>query len=100
MTQRLSISNLFSDPPSFTVKAVNKTVNESDEVTFHCSAIGNPAPRITWIKDGKTMGSGETLRFTALRNDSGMYLCSVDNGMNVTVKARTYLNVQCKFRHS
>ena len=43
------------------------------------------------------MGSGETLRFTALRNDSGMYLCSVDNGMNVTVKARTFLDVQCRF---
>ena len=69
-------------------------------MTFHCSAIGNPVPRITWIKDGKTVGSEETLRFTALRNDSGMYLCSVDNGMNVTVKARTYLNVQCKFKHA
>ena len=76
---------------------VNKTVNESDEVTLHCDAIGNPAPKITWMKDGKPVAYGDTLRFTALRNDSGIYLCLADNGLNVTVKARTRLNVQCEY---
>ena len=90
---------MFLVPPSFTVKAVNKTVNESDEVTFHCAATGNPVPRITWIKDGMTVHRGESLRFTALRNHSGMYWCSVDNGLNVTIKARTFLSVQCKYGH-
>ena len=71
-------------------------MNESDEVTFHCTATGNPVPKITWLKDGRTVAKGDTLRFTALRNNSGIYSCSVDNGLNVTIKARTFLDVQCK----
>ena len=49
------------------------------------------------MKDGKPVAYGDTLRFTALRNDSGIYLCLADNGLNVTVKARTHLYVQCEY---
>ena len=83
-------------PPSFTAKADNKTVKESDELIFHCTATGNPVPKVTWRKNGMTVAKGGTLRFTALRNDSGLYSCSVDNGLNVTIKAKTFLDVQCK----
>ena len=83
-------------PPSFTAKADNKTVKELDEVIFHCTATGNPVPKITWMKNGRTAAEGGTLRFTALRNNSGLYSCLVDNGLNFTIKAKTFLNVQCK----
>ena len=93
----METSNLFLlVPPSFTAKADNKTVNESDEVIFQCTATGNPVPKITWRKDGRTVAEEGTLRFTAQRNDSGLYSCSVDNGLNDTIKAKTFLNVQCK----
>jgi len=96
----MEFSNLFLlVPPSFTAKADNKTVNESDEVIFHCTATGNPVPKISWRKDGRTVAEVGTLRFTALRNDSGLYSCSVDNGLNVTIKAKTFLDVQCKYGH-
>ena len=98
--QLMETSNLFLlVPPSFTAKADNKTVNESDEVIFHCTATGNPVPKITWMKDGRTVAEGDTLRLTAQRNDSGLYSCLVNNGLNITIKAKTFLDVQCKSSH-
>ena len=95
--QLMETSSLFLlVPPSFTAKADNKTVKESDEVIFHCNATGNPVPKVTWRKNGMTVAEASTLRFTALRNNSGLYSCSVDNGLNVTIKAKTFLDVQCK----
>ena len=65
-------------------------------MTLHCSAIGNPVPKITWIKDGKTLELGETLSFKALRNQSGKYWCSADNGLGEAVNASADIDVQCK----
>ena len=66
-------------------------------MTFHCNATGNPAPKITWTKDGKTVGTKDTLSFEALRSKSGKYWCSADNGLNSTVNASAILNVQCMY---
>lgn len=66
-------------------------------VTFLCSAIGNPPPRITWTKDSETVGTEDTLSFVTDRNQSGEYWCSADNGMNTTVRASANLDVQCKY---
>ena len=84
-------------PPSLTSKPSKQTVTENEEVTFHCSAIGNPVPKITWSKDGKTVGTGDTLSFEAFRNQSGEYWCSADNGLDKTVNASASLVVECKY---
>ena len=82
---------------SFTSAPTNKTVNETETVTFSCSASGNPTPNMTWLKDGHTLAYGDTLSFPVYRNQSGHYVCSADNGLNVTVKASAYLEVQCMY---
>ena len=80
----------------FTSTPVNQTVREGDETTFHCIATGNPTPVITWLKDGKTVATGEAVTLTANRNDSGQYLCSAENGLGVNINASFDLDVQCK----
>lgn len=62
----------------------------------HRTADGNPEPEIKWIKDGKTVATQGLLTFEAMRNQSGKYLCSVENGLNSTVNASATLDVQCK----
>ena len=63
---------------------------------FHCTATGNPTPKITWTKDGRTVGEGDTLSIKTNRNHAGIYLCSAENGLNSTVSTSANLDVQCK----
>ena len=83
-------------PPSFEQTPIDQTAQEGDEVTFHCRATGNPAPTITWLKDGKTVDQGDTLNFKVNRNDTGKYWCTADNGLDVNINASALLDVQCK----
>lgn len=97
---RRFLINLISVRPSFITKPQNQTVIEKEKVTFYCNASGNPIPSITWVKDGKTVSTGNTLRFeTTWRHHSGRYWCWSQNGLNVTIKASADLNVQCKYQH-
>lgn len=84
------------DKPSLTTLPTNKTILDDTMATFHCVATGNPTPKITWTKDGKTVGEGDTLSFKAKRDQSGKYWCSAENVLNATVNASAYLDVQCK----
>lgn len=82
--------------PSLTTHPSNLTIDEGEEATFQCVATGNPAPKITWINNRKTVATGETLSFKANRTDSGKYLCLAENGFDTIVNASAYLNVLCK----
>lgn len=72
-------------------------MTEKDQITLNCTAIGNPVPNITWIKDGKNVAKGETLSFEARRNHSGVYWCSADNRIHNSINTSVSLDVQCKF---
>ena len=89
--------NILTVAPSITTRPTDQTILESSNATFHCSATGNPTPKITWVKDGKSVAIGERLSFEANRNNSGKYWCSVDNGLSAAVNASANLDVQCKF---
>ena len=90
-------SNFYAVVPSIIKTPSNQTILESSNATFHCSATGNPTPKVTWIKDGKTVATGERLSFEANRVKSGKYWCSADNGLSEAANASANLDVQCKF---
>lgn len=86
-----------TDFPSFSNVPVNQTINEGDTATFQCTATGNPTPKITWLKDGKAVATGNTISFEANRTHSGKYWCSAENGLKTAINASAYLDVQCKY---
>ena len=85
-------------PPSFTTRPSNQTVVEGTNVTFLCTATGNPTPTVTWMKDGSSVAEGETLGFETSRNYSGKYWCLAKNGLGEAINTTVYLDVQCKFK--
>ena len=87
----------FSVLPSFIIEPNDQTVIEMGIATFKCSATGNPVPQVTWIKDGITVASGDTLSFVAYRNKSGEYWCSADNGLRQAENSSAHLYVHCKY---
>jgi len=75
---------------------LDQTVIEKEQLTLHCAATGNPVPKISWSKDGKTVGEGDTLTLETLRSHSGKYWCTAENGLSVTVNASATIDVLCK----
>ena len=90
------VSFLSIDPPRFITQPSDQTVTENEQLEFRCSAIGNPVPMITWIKDGNSVGIGETLSLGGQRNLSGEYWCLADNGLGEAINSSATLDVQCK----
>ena len=84
--------------PYFTRRPTDHSVVEGHEAMFHCTASGNPSPIMTWLKDGKIVGTGEILKFLAFKNHTGKYWCSADNGLGSPINSSADLNVQCKYK--
>ena len=93
----MKFKTFVSVAPSLITMPSNLTVTEGVIARFHCNATGYPAPNITWIKDGRTVHTGDTFSLETNRNQSGKYWCLAENGLNVTVKTSAYLDVQCKY---
>lgn len=89
---------LFIVPPKIIARPSNQIVLENEEVKLHCAAISNPVPKILWIKDGITIGTGENLMLKAWRNASGTYTCMAKNLLNATEISNAHVDVQCKYK--
>ena len=83
--------------PYFTRRPTDHSVMEGHEAMFYCTASGNPSPIMTWLKDGKIIGTGVALKFLAFKNHTGKYWCSADNGLGLPINSSADLNVQCKY---
>ncbi|KAK3728550.1 hypothetical protein QZH41_011637, partial [Actinostola sp. cb2023] len=76
-------------------------VLENQDVTLVCNTTGEPVPSVTWTKDGVPLGSRTNdsylLLQNVLRNQTGNYTCTADNGVGKLLETACWkLDVQCK----
>ena len=87
-------------------------LTKSDNVSFTCSAEGNPAPSLSWYKDNNKIDSGfimvtkvssstrsvveSVLKLSDIqKNDTASYRCKASNVV-ATKSQLVSLNVKCK----
>ena len=86
-------------------QSVMKT--EGENVSLSCNATGNPAPTISWTKDGSPIYNNSrislsqdnkqlTIRYVS-RTDSGEYRCVADNTLGNDTSNAATLDVKCKY---
>ena len=75
------------------------TVNEQDPIDLKCEASGYPAPTVMWTKDGgpvRCVVAGVIHIGKSKRDDSGTYMCRVDNKVGQADQRKTFVTVNCK----
>nr|XP_033477313.1 receptor-type tyrosine-protein phosphatase F-like isoform X2 [Epinephelus lanceolatus] len=92
---RLVLPSYTESMPSFIKSPDDQTGISGGAASFICQAVGEPKPRITWMKKGKKVssqrfeviefddGSGSVLRIQPLRThrDEAIYECTATNSM-------------------
>ncbi|XP_029980953.1 striated muscle preferentially expressed protein kinase [Sphaeramia orbicularis] len=89
---RSIIDTRFKQPPAFLVTMTDQAVIEGQEVTMFVRISGQPKPMLYWLRDRVTVKTGprhivgETEEGTfemkiksAVRSDSGIYICKIIN---------------------
>ncbi|XP_071953426.1 uncharacterized protein [Antedon mediterranea] len=90
--------------PNFTKLVRDRYVSEGEKVTITCDVIGNPVPKLYWIKDGeiidkikgiKISKGKNKLRFKAISKEKheGAYECVADNGVDPPISNKLFVNV-------
>lgn len=90
--------------PKFIERFTTTNVREGEPVTLHARAVGTPAPRITWQKDGVNVIPGPDVRITidggettldiprAQASDAAWYQCTAQNVAGSTAtRARLFV---------
>ncbi|KAK3747198.1 hypothetical protein QZH41_011815, partial [Actinostola sp. cb2023] len=61
---------------------------ENETISLLCNVTGFPKPNITWTNNDKLSSKGSQLVLeNILRNQTGIYTCSADNGIGMTPSA-------------
>jgi len=101
---------IITDKAEITTHPSNETKTEGDNVTLTCNATGNPAPTISWTRDGSPLdinGNSSRIGFSldekeltitnVNRTDSGEYRCVAENGVGKDTSNAAKLDVQRKY---
>ncbi|KAI6215854.1 hypothetical protein M3Y94_00434000 [Aphelenchoides besseyi] len=88
-------------PPTITKRPVDVIAKETDDVEFECSATGQPTPRVIWTKNGEVITPSEYFViaedrlkiYGLIRDDQGIYECSVNEGVHESAHAFAQLVV-------
>ncbi|XP_076831924.1 myelin-associated glycoprotein isoform X2 [Brachyhypopomus gauderio] len=87
-------------PPREPLVNSSMTVQEGTSLVLHCSSEGNPAPTLTWLKDGKLVGTitadeVSVLHLPDITPDlDGTYRCLAENEYG---RASSSLNITVEF---
>lgn len=96
---------IFSVPPTFQSEPMSIIVEEQENVTFTCSANGDPVPNITWSKENGNLPvnrsvetQGSLLLLNLSREDSGNYTCNATNAVgSILSSAELFVHSVLKF---
>ena len=91
------------DKSVITQRPSSTTIIAGGNVTLYCNATGNPAPNITWTKDGSptVLYQGKAYGIVNIQKQAaGDYTCTASNGVGVPKNATATVTVHCKFTQS
>ena len=72
-----------------------------DDLNMVCEASGNPVPRVSWrrYETGRHMDGERVVLRNISRVDSGLYVCTADNGVTEPVERVTKIVVRRKLSY-
>ena len=101
------VFSLVTDQPKITVHPKAETISEGKNVTLSCNATGNPAPTLSWTRDGSPVDTSGRISFSddekqltitnVSRTDSGEYRCLANNSLGNKTSNVAILDVQCEY---
>ena len=100
---------LSTDQPEITVHPKTQTGIEGNNVLFSCNVFGNPAPTISWTKNGYSINKSDNYRISFSEDkkqltitnlnstDSGEYQCVAKNSLGIDTSNVATLTVLCEY---
>lgn len=84
---QLKVRTKDKEPPQILEPLHNQTIREGESVVLHAQIVGNPTPKITWLKDGKPVTANvksdkDTHSLTLIsptKQDAGVYTIKAVN---------------------